>query len=181
MNDPIGSAARAAAQQLQAEAEPGLVAEVEAVLATRESPSAPPQYVDPVALASLIVAITDLAWAVYADLKRRTAQPSAEVIARTVRVTRQDQGQAARRTTSSRSSLPRPSTLQPIKSVRRANQAQMRPANAGIADLATGHLRALPAKPWPAQTSDTLAEMLPGPLTAKVTCLFVWSLPAYQR
>jgi hypothetical protein len=72
----------------------GLVAEVEAVLATRESPSAPPQYVDPVALASLIVAIATLAWTVYTDLRKRAAQPTAEVIARTVRVTRQDQGQA---------------------------------------------------------------------------------------
>lgn len=95
MNDPIGVAARAAAQQLQAEAVPGLVAEVEAVLATRESPSAPPQYVDPVALASLIVAIASLAWTVYNDLRKRTAKPAAEVVARTVRVTRQDLGQAA--------------------------------------------------------------------------------------
>jgi len=37
MRDPVAIAARAAAQQLQAEAGPGLVAEVEAVLATRES------------------------------------------------------------------------------------------------------------------------------------------------
>ncbi len=92
MNDPVGVAARAAAQQLQAEAGPGLVAEIEA---TREAPSAPPQYVDPIALASLIVAIASLAWTVYTDLKKRTAQPAAEVVARTVRVTRQDQGQAA--------------------------------------------------------------------------------------
>jgi hypothetical protein len=94
MNDPIGSAARAAAQQLQADAGPGLVAEVEAVLATRHSRSAPPQYVDPVALASLIVDISGLAWTVYTNLKKRTATPSAEVVARTVRVTRRDQGQA---------------------------------------------------------------------------------------
>jgi hypothetical protein len=95
MNDPIGITARAAAQQLQAEAGPGLVAEVEAVLATRESSSAPPQYVDLTALATLIVAIATLAWMVYTDLKKRTAKPAAEVVARTVRVTRQDQGQAA--------------------------------------------------------------------------------------
>ena len=65
MNDPVAIAARAAAQQLKTEAGPGLVAEVEAVLATCESPFAPPQYVDPVALASLIVAIASLAWTVY--------------------------------------------------------------------------------------------------------------------
>ena len=96
MNDPVGIAARAAAQQLQAGAEvgPGLVAEVEAVLATRESPSSPPQYADPVALAGLIVAIASLAWTVYTDLRKRTARPSAEVVARTVRVTWRDQGQA---------------------------------------------------------------------------------------
>jgi hypothetical protein len=95
MNDPVGVAARAAAQQLEAEAGPGLVAEVEAVLATRESPSTPPQYVDPVALASLIVAIAGFAWTVYTDLRKRTAKPAAEVVARTVRVTWQDQGQVA--------------------------------------------------------------------------------------
>ena len=94
MNDPIGIAARAAARQLHAEAGPGLVAEVEAVLATRESPSAPPQYADPIALASLIVAIAGLAWTVYNDLKKRTAKPAAQVVARTVRVSRRDQGQA---------------------------------------------------------------------------------------
>jgi hypothetical protein len=95
MNDPLGIAARAAAQRLQAEGRAGLVAEIEAVLATRESPSAPPQYADPVALASLIVAVASLAWTVYTDLKKRTAQPAAEVVARTVRVTRHDQGQPA--------------------------------------------------------------------------------------
>ncbi len=95
MNDPVGTAARAAAQQLQAGAGPGLVAEVEAVLATRESPAAPPQYADPVALASLIVAIASLAWTVYTDLKKRTAKPSPEVVTRTVRVGLRDQGHAA--------------------------------------------------------------------------------------
>jgi hypothetical protein len=60
MNDPVAIVARAAAPQLAAEAGPGLVAEVEAVLATRDSPSAPPQYIDPVAVASLIVAIASL-------------------------------------------------------------------------------------------------------------------------
>ena len=122
MSDPVAIAARAAAQQLQAEAGPGLVAEVEAVLATRESPSAPPQYVDPIALASLIVAIASLAWTVYTDLRKRTAKPSAEVVARTVRVTRRTRARPTRRTTSSRSSLQRPSAPQPVKSMRRADQ-----------------------------------------------------------
>jgi hypothetical protein len=95
MSDPIAIAARAAAQQLKAEAGPGLVAEVEAVLAARQSPSAPPQYVDPTALASLIVAIASLAWTVCTDLKKRTAKPSEEMIARIIRLDLLDQGQAA--------------------------------------------------------------------------------------
>jgi hypothetical protein len=94
MSDPVAIVARAAAQQLEAENGPGLVTEVEAVLATRVSPSAPPQYVDPVALASLVVAIAGLTWTVYQDLKKRTPKPSADIIARTIRVTRRDQGQA---------------------------------------------------------------------------------------
>ena len=74
MSDPITLVARAAAQRLEAEARPGLIAEVEAALAARETPvTPPPQYVDPVALASLIVGIASLAWTIYADLKKRTA------------------------------------------------------------------------------------------------------------
>jgi len=95
MSDPITIVARAAAQRLEAEDRPGLVAEVEAALAAREFPSAPPQYVDPVALAILIVGIASLAWTVYTDLKKRTAKPAAEVVARTIRVTLWDSGQAA--------------------------------------------------------------------------------------
>ena len=95
MSDPVTLVARAAAQQLEAEARPGLAAEVEAALAARDSPSPPPQYVDPVALASLIVSIAGLAWTIYADLKKGTAKPAHEVVARTVRVTVQDMGQAA--------------------------------------------------------------------------------------
>ena len=42
----------------------GLVAEVKAVLAARDFAAPPSQYVDPVALASLIVAVAGLAWTV---------------------------------------------------------------------------------------------------------------------
>ena len=45
MSDPIAIVARAAAQRLEVRPE-SPVAEVEAVLAAGESPSAPPQYVD---------------------------------------------------------------------------------------------------------------------------------------
>jgi hypothetical protein len=95
MTDPIASVARAAAQRLEAEAPPGLAIQVEAALAARESPSAPSQYVDPVSLAILIVSIASLAWTVYGDLRKRTAKPAAEVVARTVRVTLRDRGEDA--------------------------------------------------------------------------------------
>jgi hypothetical protein len=60
---------------------PGVAAEVEAALAARQTPAVPPQYADPVALASLIVAIATLAWTVYTDLRKRTtAIPAPDVI-----------------------------------------------------------------------------------------------------
>jgi hypothetical protein len=123
MSDPVAIVARTAAQQLEAEGGPGLLAEVEAVLATRESPSTPPQYIDPVALASLIVAIASLAWTVYTDLRKRTAKPSAEVVARAPSGSPGGtRGRPPSRTTSSRSSSPRPSGPRPIRRVRRASR-----------------------------------------------------------
>lgn len=87
MDDPIATAARAAAQRLGADTDPRLAAEVEATLAARESPSSPPsQYFDPISLASLIVAAASFAWTVYNDKKKRNAHPTAEDVARTTRV-----------------------------------------------------------------------------------------------
>jgi hypothetical protein len=74
---------------------PGMAAEVEAALATRQTPAVPPQYADAVALASLIVAIATLAWTVYTDLRKRTtAIPAPDVITGTVRVTLRESSQA---------------------------------------------------------------------------------------
>ncbi len=95
MSDPIEMAARAAAQRLETEAAPRLVAEVETALAVRGSPSPPSQYLDPVSLASLIVGIASLAWTVYNDLRKRTAHPAPEVVARTVRVRLRNSGHTA--------------------------------------------------------------------------------------
>jgi hypothetical protein len=95
VNDPIGTAARAAAQRLETEGRPGLAAEVEAALAARDSTAPPSQYVDPVSLAILIVAVATLAWTVYTDLKKRTAEPAPEVVARSVRVRLRDSGHTA--------------------------------------------------------------------------------------
>jgi hypothetical protein len=95
VSDPIGAAARAAAQRLEAEGRPGLVAEVEAVLAARDPATPPSQYVDPVALASLIVTIASSAWTVYTDLRKRSARPVPAVLARSVRVKLRDGGHTA--------------------------------------------------------------------------------------
>jgi hypothetical protein len=46
----------------------------------------PDQYADPVSLGSLIVAVASLAWTVYSDLRKKTPKPSAEAVARQVRV-----------------------------------------------------------------------------------------------
>jgi hypothetical protein len=88
-------AARAAARRLEKEGNPGLRAEVEAVLAARQTGFAPRRYADPVALASLIVSIATLAWTVYADLRKQTPHPSADEVAGKVRDTIDDSGQQA--------------------------------------------------------------------------------------
>ena len=93
MTDPVADGARAAAERLAPDHGPGLAADVEAALHTRGQEQRPERYFDPVSLGALIVSIATLAWTVYTDLKKRTATPSAEVVARTVRVTRRDQGQ----------------------------------------------------------------------------------------
>lgn len=95
MSDPVGTAARAAARRLETPSAPGLEAEVEAALAARESASPPPQYLDPVSLASLVVGVASLAWTVYMDLRKHTARPAPEVVARTVRVRLHDSGHTA--------------------------------------------------------------------------------------
>ncbi len=43
-------------------------------------------YVDPVAVGELIVSIANLAWTLYLGLRTKTAKPTSEVVARSVRV-----------------------------------------------------------------------------------------------
>ena len=86
MNDPVQIGARAAAARLADEHGPHLPANVERALHTRNRPQQPDQYLDPVSIAALIVSIATLAWTVYTDLKPQAPNPSADVIARTVRV-----------------------------------------------------------------------------------------------
>lgn len=83
--DDVGPArgARAAAVRLAPEFGAGLPADVEAAL--HES-SGGDRYLDPVAVASLVISAAQFAWTIYIDLKKKSAKPSREVLARRVRV-----------------------------------------------------------------------------------------------
>ena len=71
MTDPVADAARSAAAILAPDLGPSLPAEVEAALAARDTSQRPDRYLDPVSLASLIVAIATLAWTIYNDQRNR--------------------------------------------------------------------------------------------------------------
>jgi hypothetical protein len=86
MTDPITAAARAAAEQLAAEYGPGLAVDVEVALHAQATDQKPGRYLDPVSLGTLIVTIATLAWSIYSDKRKRTPEPSPDVIARHVRV-----------------------------------------------------------------------------------------------
>ncbi len=96
MTDPAADAARAAAAILAPDVGPNLLAEVEAALAARDTQQRPDRYLDPISLASLIVAIATLAWTIYNDQRTRHDQPDhdpgpqPDVIARQVRITLRD-------------------------------------------------------------------------------------------
>jgi hypothetical protein len=94
MTDPAADAARSAAVILAPDLGPNLPAEVEAALATRGTQQRPDQYIDPVTLASLIVAIATLAWTIYNDHRKHTPQPPPDSIARQIRITLRDQDTA---------------------------------------------------------------------------------------
>jgi hypothetical protein len=87
MTDPVADAARSAAAILAPDLGPGLPAEVEAALAARDTPQRPDRYLDPISLASLIVAIATLAWTIYSDQRHHTHDQPSDIIARQVRVT----------------------------------------------------------------------------------------------
>src|SRR5689334_289283 len=91
MTDPVEDAARSAAAILAADLGLGLPAEVEAALAARDIQQRPDRYLDPVSLASLIVAIATLAWTIYNDRRKQTPAPPPDAIARQVRITLRDQ------------------------------------------------------------------------------------------
>jgi hypothetical protein len=98
VTDPVADAARAAAVTLAPSLGPGLPAEVEAALYARHTGEKRPGHYDPLAIASLavgaadlIVSIAQLAWSIYSDQRKQTADPSATSIARQVRIALREQ------------------------------------------------------------------------------------------
>ncbi|HEV2809891.1 MAG TPA: hypothetical protein VGV93_05780 [Acidimicrobiales bacterium] len=86
MTDPVADASRAAAQRLAEEYGPSLAGDVEEALYLRGESRSPERYLDPVSLGGLIVSVATLAWTVFNDLRTKAAKPSADVVARRVRV-----------------------------------------------------------------------------------------------
>jgi hypothetical protein len=94
MTDPAAEAARAAAAILAPELGQDLPFRVEAALAARGSQQRPDQYLDPVSIGILVVAIATLAWMIYSDKhkdKPAAEPPQPSVIARQVRITLREQ------------------------------------------------------------------------------------------
>jgi hypothetical protein len=84
VTEPIATVARATAQQLTDRYGPQLPGDVEAAL--HHIDARPEQYLDPVSLGSLIVAVATLAWTIYKDLTKTTPEPAPHVITRTIRL-----------------------------------------------------------------------------------------------
>jgi hypothetical protein len=80
----VRRAARAAARRLTGEIGPDLRTQVEAALEASDGDARPQQYVDPVALGSLIVSAAGLAWTIYRDLRKKSPKPASQVIVRQV-------------------------------------------------------------------------------------------------
>ena len=91
MTDPAADAARSTAVILAPDLGPSLPAEVEAALAARGTSQRPDRYLDPVSLADLIVATATLAWTIYNDRRTQNPDPSADSIARQVRISLREQ------------------------------------------------------------------------------------------
>src|ERR1039458_7519647 len=99
MTDPITAAARATAERLAAEYGPSLAADVDAALHARQTAQRRSQYLDPVSLGALIVAIATLAWTIYSDQRKKTPEPSPGMVARHVRVELRKHGDTSQQDT----------------------------------------------------------------------------------
>jgi hypothetical protein len=84
MSEPIATIARATAHHLTDRYGPHFPTDVEAAL--HQTGGRPQQYLDPVSLGGLIVSVATLAWQIYQDLNKTTAEPKHQVITRTIRL-----------------------------------------------------------------------------------------------
>ena len=95
ISDPVATTARIVAQRLEADYGPGLAAHVEAELhAQNTTASRANQFVDPLSVASLIVAIASLAWTVYNDLRTKAPDPQPAALTRNVRIALRKRGES---------------------------------------------------------------------------------------
>jgi hypothetical protein len=88
--------ARAAAVELVPKHGHRLTAAVEAAIhadSGHEEQKTPGQYIDPIALGALIVAIAQFGYQVYTDRKNKGQQPTREAIAQAIRIERREHGQ----------------------------------------------------------------------------------------
>jgi len=92
MHDTIAAVSRATAKRVAADHGPGVVADVEALLQAPENAQRPSQYLDPISLGGLIVAIATLAWNIYTDRQKKASDCSQDDLARHVRIELREQG-----------------------------------------------------------------------------------------
>ncbi|HEX3963611.1 MAG TPA: hypothetical protein VHZ03_44400 [Trebonia sp.] len=93
INDEVAEVARAAAGELVTRYGPRLAAYVEATIHADgehqgQEQKTPGQYVDPIALGALIVAIAQFGYQVYTDRKNKEQKPTREAIAQAIRIER---------------------------------------------------------------------------------------------
>jgi hypothetical protein len=86
MIDPVALAARAVAARFAPEYDYDLVAATENALGKRQPGQRPRQYIDPVSVGSLIVAVATLAWTVYSDQRKKNPDASDDALESTIRV-----------------------------------------------------------------------------------------------
>ena len=92
IDDGAAAAARAAAQELATKYGSRLVVDVEARIHADGERRASRQFVDPVAVGALIVAIAQFGYQVYTDRKSKGQRPARETIAQAIRIERREHG-----------------------------------------------------------------------------------------
>jgi len=87
-DDAVAAVARAVAGELVPRYGPRLAADTEAAIRADGKHKPPGQYLDPVAVGALIVAIAQLGYQIYSDHKSNGQEPTRETIAQAIRIER---------------------------------------------------------------------------------------------